>query len=1350
MKSKLTLALTVIAMMMAVCVISIPSDVADAEAWDGTTANTDWYNPESESYAISTAAELAGLASLVNQGYTFEGKTISLADNINLDNRPWTPIGTSDKRFQGTFAGTNYTISNLYINNTNLEYAGLFGVVTSASITDVTIENVNLTAKASVGALAGSAYPGTVSGCKVTGDISITGYYKVGGLIGEGYADIQNCSISGSSGSKVTGTYDQVDFEGDNVGGLIGYRGEGANDINNCDVSGITVDGTRKVGGLVGSAFDDNNITECSVTGVTIYSSATEDYILAKQDSIAIGGIIGLYTHNGNGNGELSGCTAQNIKLTSVNSGVTMNYIAGGQRGSATVEPVSDTVNVANNRLIGDNTGATSISFIRDGNAYPTIEAALDGVNEDVTLYIPGGKYGMFQTSEGTTFEHSVTFRPVDGEEVTIEIIPASGCKDSNTHTCEIDKNTHNGINEDYPMVWNTPERIQEPNAQYHIFSGFTDVAFSNMDFVFVPTDFTLCLNNQGWEGFADADKVRNGEFQFGNTGDLSFNECYFDKVIVSPYSCRGTTTVTQCTFTNVYDAYALKDIYSENAVIEGCKFTDCGGAIYFEGDVSKGEYSIRNNVFTNIDSESCAATDKVGTRGLIQFSAAGDYGNALITVEGNRSSGDAAVFRQLNKTVTPAILDTERIAADNDFEGEMFTDKSVVVDLETVYLDTTAQNNGDGSADSPFNNFSDAMNEVKAGETIKVSGELKGMSGIDKPVTIQGSGDDPIIVSGELELPDANGTVRFINLSFTGGNCISEYKKLDRSNLSLVFEGCSFNNSGHPPHTLYIQAKIHSLTLENCDFLTIETQQMHSYLVWTYQVDELTVRDCYFQGNGNVRGAIHPGDGTEVGTKVTVENTVFDGYERGLNIAFTNEGVHNEVTVTNCKFYDIEDNPIDTRYDENHVATVYIHADQKPGTTTITYADNIISGGSGRVFFSNSPTMSASDLVDESRFNNNFLNGNAITELESVCLDPWVAKVDGYGYETLESAVRNADDRSTVILLEDVTVSTRIDITTDITLDLQGFEITASDGFAVTDGLPYLITVESASAVIQNGTLKTGSDNSHGLNVYGGDALLKNLTIDVRGSGVTYNAPLIVNASDVTLGDHVTFWGGTYYSINLDSNIDGVDKVSLTTETNTTLGFYGVPLGIYNQMGEGQTAAVNFGAGTVYYYDAAQFVLLASDTESTESIPNDATDSKREYDVTFDITPPNATVTVYQDEMIVDIVSGNGVVGLIPGKYTFVATSQGYEDCSGSFEVRGATTVSATMDESTTEPEQDPDPFPPFIPGDDDDVYIPPTIVVDESSSDDNDAVKIAACAAAAVAAAILAVLAIALYRKD
>ena len=67
-----------------------------------------------------------------------------------------------------------------------------------------------------------------------------------------------------------------------------------------------------------------------------------------------------------------------------------------------------------------------------------------------------------------------------------------------------------------------------------------------------------------------------------------------------------------------------------------------------------------------------------------------------------------------------------------------------------------------------------------------------------------------------------------------------------------------------------------------------------------------------------------------------------------------------------------------------------------------------------------------------------------------------------------------------------------------------------------------------------------------------------------------------------------------------------------------------------------------------------------------------------------------------------------------------------------------------------TDAPTPEPSPGYPTIPGDDDDVYIPPTVVVDQNQSDDNDAVKVAACAAAAVAAAVLAVLAIALYRKD
>ena len=92
------------------------------EPWDGTQIDTSWYtgHENDESYTISSAAQLAGLAKLVNNGNTFNGKTIKLGADIDLGGKEWTPIGTDDRPFQGTFdgakeSGGNYTLSNLYL-----------------------------------------------------------------------------------------------------------------------------------------------------------------------------------------------------------------------------------------------------------------------------------------------------------------------------------------------------------------------------------------------------------------------------------------------------------------------------------------------------------------------------------------------------------------------------------------------------------------------------------------------------------------------------------------------------------------------------------------------------------------------------------------------------------------------------------------------------------------------------------------------------------------------------------------------------------------------------------------------------------------------------------------------------------------------------------------------------------------------------------------------------------------------------------------------------------------------------------------------------------------------------------
>ena len=105
---------------------------------------------------IGTAEEMWNFAKDVNNGNTYEGKTIKLTNNINLncsEEKPWYPIGSINKSiFSGNFDGQGYTISNLYINNKTSKYSnnayyvnvvgtGLFGVVINGNIKNLNINN---------------------------------------------------------------------------------------------------------------------------------------------------------------------------------------------------------------------------------------------------------------------------------------------------------------------------------------------------------------------------------------------------------------------------------------------------------------------------------------------------------------------------------------------------------------------------------------------------------------------------------------------------------------------------------------------------------------------------------------------------------------------------------------------------------------------------------------------------------------------------------------------------------------------------------------------------------------------------------------------------------------------------------------------------------------------------------------------------------------------------------------------------------------------------------------------------------------------------------------------------------
>ena len=103
--------------------IALLNDENGTDVWDGTTAKkfAGGDGSKDNPYQISNGAELAYLAQQVNsEKIDSEDTFITLTNNIDLNNKAWTPIGISDSVvFAGTFDGNGHTISGLYINITD-------------------------------------------------------------------------------------------------------------------------------------------------------------------------------------------------------------------------------------------------------------------------------------------------------------------------------------------------------------------------------------------------------------------------------------------------------------------------------------------------------------------------------------------------------------------------------------------------------------------------------------------------------------------------------------------------------------------------------------------------------------------------------------------------------------------------------------------------------------------------------------------------------------------------------------------------------------------------------------------------------------------------------------------------------------------------------------------------------------------------------------------------------------------------------------------------------------------------------------------------------------------------------
>lgn len=294
------------------CLPGMPAagQVATPDKWDGTTIATQ-LKRSGDTILIATAAELAYFAQQVNNAQAIqlsskdsirpgdcdnEAKGFYLVDfaltnDIDLDGKNWTPIGTENSLFKGHFDGRGHCVSGLMVNvnenNNNNAYAGLFGNAPYATFKNLGVRlaqaGVRIEAKkgnvyaGGLAAVTDSVYncyvegPGTVEAVLTEKSSDPNTLYEVcaGGIAGEL-----------NSNARAIHCYSTVDVkaEGPSVknyaGGIAGQIGNSSLTSNTYATGTVEAVGTtfNYAGGIVGSVIGS--------------SSGTFEYNLALNDSV--------------------------------------------------------------------------------------------------------------------------------------------------------------------------------------------------------------------------------------------------------------------------------------------------------------------------------------------------------------------------------------------------------------------------------------------------------------------------------------------------------------------------------------------------------------------------------------------------------------------------------------------------------------------------------------------------------------------------------------------------------------------------------------------------------------------------------------------------------------------------------------------------------------------------------------------------------------------------------------------------------------------------------------------------------------------------------------------------------
>lgn len=276
-----------------------------------------WYRSGNKEFVLTTEAQMKGLSELVAGGNDFLGKTVYIHKDIDVSNSIWTPIGSSEAPFAGTFDGSGYRVCLGRI--APAEYGGLFGFVNG------NVKNLNVSVKdaqdslTNAGVIAGFVgKTASVKFCSTFGLFQLKNASVVGGLVGITEGEIESCAnncrlvndnvkanamggIAGVAAGIIAKCHNTACLLATNVcGGIVGKNNEMNADLsiwNSFNIGDVQVvskqgDGEDAIaGGVVGNA-ENQDMQQCYNCGrVSVYSFKSEGDIHCRSYA---GGLVGI------------------------------------------------------------------------------------------------------------------------------------------------------------------------------------------------------------------------------------------------------------------------------------------------------------------------------------------------------------------------------------------------------------------------------------------------------------------------------------------------------------------------------------------------------------------------------------------------------------------------------------------------------------------------------------------------------------------------------------------------------------------------------------------------------------------------------------------------------------------------------------------------------------------------------------------------------------------------------------------------------------------------------------------------------------------------------------------------